>query len=138
MNCEESSARGSRRTPRESRSGMTKAEKFEAYLELRNACYPARDWARGKTLRQAWRQCTRPAWLLWMVTAVEFPHASSVCLRAYCWETLREFVLSLNVKVDADFFLFLIDDNWPLFGRDTICDKIRTRFPLPEKVEGAE
>ncbi len=45
---------------------MTGAEKFTDQLENLAACEEARDWAQGKTLAAAWKQCPRGDWLLWL------------------------------------------------------------------------
>lgn len=40
--------------------------KFQRLLARLNACGPARRWVGRRTLRQAWNQCSRPDWLLWL------------------------------------------------------------------------
>ena len=42
------------------------AVKFEALLVKLVACSEARDWARGKTLREMWNTCERGDWMLWL------------------------------------------------------------------------
>jgi hypothetical protein len=32
-----------------------------------NACSDAKAWAAGKTLEQAWQECQRPDWMLWLL-----------------------------------------------------------------------
>lgn len=44
---------------------MKTAEEFMRRLLQWNACEPARDWAVGKTDKEAWEQCENGAWLLW-------------------------------------------------------------------------
>jgi len=39
---------------------------LSATLARLNACSKAREWCAGKTLKQAWRTCERPEWLLWL------------------------------------------------------------------------
>lgn len=38
---------------------------LQEHLHSINACAPARLWARNRTSREAWHQCTRPDWLVW-------------------------------------------------------------------------
>ena len=49
---------------------MTKTQKqsenLETLLNDLGACSQALKWAKGKTLKQAWRTCERPDWLLWL------------------------------------------------------------------------
>jgi hypothetical protein len=42
------------------------AVQFEALLVKLGACSEARDWARGKTLREVWKTCKRGDWMLWL------------------------------------------------------------------------
>lgn len=42
----------------------------EEVLKRMGACTAGRVWARGKTLRQAWKECTRGDWLLWLAARV--------------------------------------------------------------------
>lgn len=45
---------------------MSEAEKLERLLESLDACKEACDWSRGMTLAQAWKQCERADWMLWL------------------------------------------------------------------------
>ena len=36
-------------------------------LNKLNACQEAKQWAAGKTLSQAWVECNRPDWMLWLL-----------------------------------------------------------------------
>ena len=36
-------------------------------LDELNACQEAKQWAAGKTLSQAWVECNRPDWMLWLL-----------------------------------------------------------------------
>lgn len=36
------------------------------WLEAHDACTEAREWVAGKTLQEAWEQCTRPSWIVWL------------------------------------------------------------------------
>ncbi len=42
------------------------AKSFAASLRRLGACQEARAWARGKTLAEAWGQCERGDWMLWL------------------------------------------------------------------------
>lgn len=39
--------------------------KPDAGLGTRSFCRPAHEALQGKTLAQAWKDCTKPAWMLW-------------------------------------------------------------------------
>ena len=40
---------------------------FQAKLKSLDACSNAMAWAAGKTLSQAWQECQRPDWMLWLL-----------------------------------------------------------------------
>lgn len=40
---------------------------FLDWLEKNDACEEAREWVAGQTLRQAWANCPRLSWMLWLV-----------------------------------------------------------------------
>ena len=64
-------------------------EKYLTQLKQLNACWDAVEWfVEQKTPAQAWRDCTRPDWLLWYAGRVSGntgsdaqETASVVCLR---------------------------------------------------------
>jgi len=41
-------------------------KEFNNYLKNADACERAIDWSNGKSLREAWEQCERGDWLLWL------------------------------------------------------------------------
>jgi hypothetical protein len=43
------------------------AKQFKKLLEDLNACSDARNFAAKKTLRQAWKECRRADWMLWLL-----------------------------------------------------------------------
>src|SRR5262245_35150456 len=43
------------------------AEQFQEKLESLKACSDARNWAKGKSLTEAWDQCENPRWMLWLL-----------------------------------------------------------------------
>lgn len=43
------------------------AEQFAEKLNQLNACNDARAWAAEKTLSQAWQECQKPEWMLWLL-----------------------------------------------------------------------
>lgn len=42
------------------------AEQLQKFLEENEACESARRWATGKSLREAWEQCSECHWLVWL------------------------------------------------------------------------
>lgn len=46
------------------------ALRFEEWLEHKDACRPAINWAEGKTPRKAWAQCERADWMTWAACRV--------------------------------------------------------------------
>jgi hypothetical protein len=47
------------------------AAEFSALLADLDACFEAREWAKGKNLRVVWQTCDRADWLLWLVGRME-------------------------------------------------------------------
>ena len=45
--------------------------RMSAWLKGRGACGDGVAWAGDKTLREAWRTCPRPDWLLWALNAAD-------------------------------------------------------------------
>jgi hypothetical protein len=46
------------------------AEELTAKLQSLHACHEAREWAKGKSLREAWETCERADWMLWYAARV--------------------------------------------------------------------
>lgn len=44
--------------------------KLQHLLKNLRACVEARRWAKGKSLKQAWKVCSNPDWLLWFAWAM--------------------------------------------------------------------
>jgi hypothetical protein len=43
------------------------AQGFHAWLKKAGGCEGCRTWSRGKTLQEAWEQCPRSDWVLWLL-----------------------------------------------------------------------
>jgi hypothetical protein len=63
---------------------ITAQEEFAAHLRRIGACVEAREWAKGKTAREAWEQCDRADWLLWWVAAENGEAARPKLVRCAC------------------------------------------------------
>jgi len=78
-------------------------------LNKLNACQDAKLWAAGKTLSQAWQECQRADWMLWLLgrsqidkktiatIAVEFAEQCSVNAKEYpavaeCITTVKKYL----------------------------------------------
>jgi hypothetical protein len=44
-----------------------KAKEFMALLDIHGACGEAKDWAKGKSLKQVFKYCNRDSWLGWLL-----------------------------------------------------------------------
>jgi hypothetical protein len=55
---------------------------FRQHLEAIGACAEAREWAGNRTARQAWEDCTNPAWLMWWIER-DSPAATATARQAY-------------------------------------------------------
>ena len=55
---------------------------LDALLTRLGACHEAREWAAGKTLKQAWNECHRGDWLLWLAGRLDIDR--KVLVRAAC------------------------------------------------------
>jgi hypothetical protein len=42
-------------------------KQFSEWLVLKTACADGKEWARGKTLAQAWNNLERPEWMIWLI-----------------------------------------------------------------------
>jgi len=68
---------------------MTTTDKdidLSALLTRLDACREAREWSAGKTLEQAWAECPRGDWLLWLAGRLDIDrkvlvHATCACAR---------------------------------------------------------
>ena len=59
---------------------------LSALLTKLDACRAAREWAAGKTLEQAWAECPRGDWMLWLAGRMDIDrkvlvHATCACAR---------------------------------------------------------
>jgi len=55
---------------------------LDALLTRLGACHEAREWAAGKTLKQAWNECHRGDWLLWLAGMLDIDR--KVLVQATC------------------------------------------------------
>ena len=55
---------------------------LSALLARLHACSEARDWSAGKTLEQAWAECPRGDWMLWLAGHLDIDR--KVLVRAAC------------------------------------------------------
>ena len=55
---------------------------LDALLAKLDACHEAREWAAGKTLEQAWNECQRGDWMLWLAGMLDVDR--KVLVRATC------------------------------------------------------
>jgi len=72
-------------------------DKLQKHLKGLGACTEAVKWAEGKTLKQAYSQCTRADWLLWlfgkMIEKPGWPDRNQLVLTACdCAETALKYV----------------------------------------------
>jgi len=44
---------------------------FAKLLKDINACYPAQEWCKGRSLKQAWRYTTKGNWMSWLLCNIE-------------------------------------------------------------------
>ena len=57
---------------------------FNAWLIENKACHPAINWALGKTSSQAWEECRRGDWLLWLADKQNHEIRSLMLAKARC------------------------------------------------------
>jgi len=57
---------------------------FEKLLRRLGACEDAREWAKGKSLAQAWRTCERGDWMLWLAARAEVRRQDVVLAACAC------------------------------------------------------
>ncbi len=59
------------------------AAAFYDWLYLKLACNEALVWVRGKTVQEAWEQCRRVDWLIWLASRLKMTKLSCGCPRCY-------------------------------------------------------
>lgn len=87
----------------------TRAQRVKAFAKFlgdETACSPARAWAHGKTVHQAWRECERKDWLLWLISRAKIKHklwrGERVCACPECFpESLAK--IKREIKLPAIF-----------------------------------
>lgn len=52
------------------------AAKLQRYLKSIDACRDGIEWAKGKSLPEAWQKCERQDWMLWLLGRSQVDHAS--------------------------------------------------------------
>jgi len=45
---------------------------IQQFLKDNDACQPAQDWAKDKSLQEIWDTCDQPNWLIWLLKKLEF------------------------------------------------------------------
>ena len=68
---------------------LTAAQLAELLSQL-GACSEAREWAVNRTLKQAWAECERGDWMLWLAARVGVDRRAIVCAACDCAETAWE------------------------------------------------
>lgn len=61
---------------------------FQDFLTEKRACKPAREWATGKTMAEAWETCRRADWLLWLAKKRGVNLRLITLAKARCAETV--------------------------------------------------
>lgn len=46
---------------------------IQQFLQVNDACLPARGWADGKSFQEIWETCDRADWLIWLLKRLDFP-----------------------------------------------------------------
>jgi hypothetical protein len=63
---------------------------FKEFLISINACDEAREWVGDKTIKEAWEQCERGDWMLWLFRRADnFDKRSSTLAKGHCANTVR-------------------------------------------------
>lgn len=66
----------------------TRHGKFYDLLMSIGTCYEACEWAKGKTLREAWMTCNRADWLLWLAIRLGIDRKKYVRATCACTRTV--------------------------------------------------
>lgn len=64
--------------------------KMQAILDRLGACAAAREWVGARTLSEAWAECERPDWLLWLHSRSVSADASAYAELAKKWAWAAE------------------------------------------------
>lgn len=67
---------------------MTRCTTFQEQLKQLNACAEATDWVGSKSLSQAWKECPRGDWLLWLAGEVNVDRRLIVEAACRCAESV--------------------------------------------------
>jgi hypothetical protein len=62
---------------------------FQEFLNSKDACQSAQEWAKGMTIEQAIEQCHRGDWLLWLAQRLEVDKRLLVGAAGHCVNTVR-------------------------------------------------
>ena len=72
---------------------QTKTQLLQEHLAHIGACAEAREWAQGKSAKQAWTKCERADWLLWWAAQTSANKHTAVVLAACaCARTALKYV----------------------------------------------
>lgn len=61
---------------------------FHKLLQELNACDPAKKWVDNKTIEQAWEECERGDWMLWLLSALSCDKRLLTLAKGKCAETV--------------------------------------------------
>lgn len=53
-------------------------EQFKEWLEYEEACSESMEWVEGKDSKQAWEECTRGDWLVWLLIRCYYPSTQRI------------------------------------------------------------
>jgi hypothetical protein len=67
---------------------MKTIEETKVYFESIGACEDAREWATGKTAKEAWDECPRGDWLLWWARKENVDKRVLTLAKGRCAETV--------------------------------------------------
>ncbi len=69
---------------------MSEIEKFKEFLDSKEACNEAKEWAKGKTLEEIWETCHRGDWMLWLFRrATNYNYQQLTLAKGHCANTVR-------------------------------------------------
>jgi len=63
---------------------------FQEFLESKNACQEAQDWAKDKTIEKEIDECHRGDWLLWLAKELNVEKRLMVGTAGHCANTVRD------------------------------------------------
>ena len=73
---------------------------IQTLLKELNACNPAREWAKNKSVEEIIQQCDRGDWLLWLALEMRLPFKLLILARARCAKTVAH-IMKDQRSIDA-------------------------------------